>query len=276
MPEQSAGNHVRHQLLEVFPAVPLVMKAFHHGLPLEPPSVAVFAHRIFKGELRVRQNLLTARGVLFCAPVSARIVLRGSAVELESVRPEIPDKPVKLFLEPGASIGVREVEQRRIAVPPARRRRGLAVRVQEESAPRRISLDVIGIATPCDSAEGRRIHAYPRTHPEDDLVPHCVKLVHHPLGIAEAGRVEPPVAISGLPGVVYHQDTGRQTVIQHRLRVVEDVLLVLVIRKFNPCVVLRCGEEQQVRRLTVGREPCAGRMPERIAKRLARMAHDGL
>ena len=77
-----------------------------------------------------------------------------------------------------------------------------------------------------------------------------MKLLHHPLRIREARRLEPPVPVSGLPRIVNHENAGRDTARQHRLGVGKNVLLVLTISKLNPSIELWRGEEKRVRRIS--------------------------
>ena len=274
MAEKPAGDHVRHELLEFAPLVALVVQALDHRLPLKAPCVAVFAHGIVQRIARIRKDLIAAGRAFRIGAVAMRIVVHAAAVELEAVRAEVADEPVKLLLEPCAGVRMGEVEQCGIAVPPADG--GRLASVHEEAAFCRIALHVVWIRAPGDAAEGRQIHADPRTHPQDHLEAHRMELVHHSLRIAEARRLEPPIAISRLPCVVDHQHARRQTVIEHRLRIREDILLVLMVRKLNPRVVLRCREEQEIRRLSVRREPGLRSVAERIAQGLPRLRHDDL
>ena len=54
--------------------------------------------------------------------------------------------------------------------------------------------------------------------------------------------------------------------IQHRLRVREDVLFVLVVGELNPRVVLRCGEIQKLRLLACRWEPRLRSVAVRLGK----------
>ena len=98
-----------------------------------------------------------------------------------------------------------------------------------------------------------------------------MQLPDHPLRIREAARVELPRAVSELPRVVYHEHARRQAVVEHRLRVGEDVLLVLVVRELDPGVVLRRGEVEHVRLPACRREILTRREAERLRERTARV-----
>ena len=173
---------------------------------------------------------------------------------------------------------MREVEERGISVPPAARL-GLFLEsilpfagnghadVGEKATLRWIAAHIVRVASPGDAAERGKVHADVGAHPQHHLVAHCVKLVHHRLRVRKARWLEAPVAVSGLPRVVDHQNARRHAVRDHRLRIRKDVLLVLVVRQLYPRVELRCREEPCVGRLAARREPLAHRMAVHATER---------
>ena len=84
--------------------------------------------------------------------------------------------------------------------------------------------------------------------------------VHHALRVAEARGLEAPVAVAGLPGVVDHENARRDAVVEHGLRVLEDVLLVLVVGELDPGVDLRRAEEERIGHPAARGEPLAHRV----------------
>ena len=98
-----------------------------------------------------------------------------------------------------------------------------------------------------------------------------MELRDHALRIGEAPRIELPRSVAELPGIVDHEDARRKPVVEHGLRVGQDVLLVLEIGQLDPRVVLRRGEIQQLRFLACRREIGLRGKPKGLRKGLARV-----
>ena len=73
-----------------------------------------------------------------------------------------------------------------------------------------------------------------------------MEFVHHCLGVGETLCFKVEIAIVALPVVVNHQDSGGKAVVDNSVGITQDVLLILVVHQFNPCVVLGHGKEQRI------------------------------
>ena len=273
--DQAGADHVRHDAPQRLVGVRLVVQAHDHGHLLHAPEVADLAERVLE---RVRGIAVVERaaGGLRVGRVAVVEQVGGEvrAVELEAVHAVVAREAVQRLREPGVRVRMREVEERGDAVPPEARLRVDAAVDGEEAALPRIAPHVVRVDAPRDAAEGRQVHAHVRAHPQHDLVAHAVEPVHHPLRVPETGRLEAPVAVAGLPGVVDHQHAGRHAVVQHGLRVGEDVLLVLVVGQLDPGVDLGRAEEERVGHLPARGEPRAHRVAVRLGERRAALLDD--
>ena len=244
--EKPGREHIGNKAANLRPRVPLVGQTNHDVTSRHSPDATMFACRIVLAVYRVRMVLRCAsRTRRVDDSVCGRIVLEMSAVQLEAVHAVVSAQPVELCAKPPVADGIGEVEKRGVAVPPADVNRGLRLCVKDETAlPRRIGAPVFS-----EVAVRLRVERDERNDPEKNLEPHLVQLVAHALRVAEPARVELPHAVRILPRVVDHEDARRQAVVEHRLRIVKDALLVLVVRKLHPRVVLRRREEKRIRRL---------------------------
>ena len=87
------------------------------------------------------------------------------------------------------------------------------------------------------------VRADKRADPKHHFETHAVQFFHHLFGIRKPARVKIPQAVIFLPGVINHQDAGRETIGDDSAGVFEDILLVLIIIQFDPGVIL--GFRQQ-------------------------------
>ncbi len=114
---RQAGKRGGNQRPEIFPAVLLVMQAFHDRLSAKFPGMPVFAQGILERKHGEPVRLVAGRNVLVRTE-SLPVMVQCAAVQLESVDAIVGNETVERSFEPPAALGVREVEKRRYAVPP--------------------------------------------------------------------------------------------------------------------------------------------------------------
>ena len=83
----------------------------------------------------------------------------------------------------------------------------------------------------------QRIRRYIRTDPYHNLISHPVKLLYHLLRMRKLSAVKSPVSIAFRPAIVNHQNSGRHPAFQNPSGICENILLILMISKLDPCIV---------------------------------------
>ena len=233
--QQARCGHTWDEGLHCFPAIVLIAKALYERLTAHLPASTVLVEWELQTDLCPRGGMIDCgSGLVVCEDRSRSIAVVVACVELIAI-----DAIVGLYLledtnEMRYSIGVGEVVASRIAVPP----------VEHSSAAMRVLQQIaLGRKVAVLWRVGRHEWAYP----QHNLEAQCVEFVHHGFRVEETLGFEVEVAIVALPIVVNHQYTRREAFINNRMCIAEDIGLVLVVHEFDPCVVLRHGEEEGVR-----------------------------
>lgn len=271
MAEKTARNHVGNELLDRAPAVALVAETLDDRLTAHLEAAAIFVERELEADLGVGLAHLGRSDVALGDPFLL-IGLGVARIELPAVDAILLLKPGELTGEPRRAKRIREVDRSGLAVPPLRGDRLAVGGIDDETA--LLALYARVLEAERHFAVAGRVHRDERTHPKHNLVAESVKLVAHLLGVGEATRIELPDSVAELPGVVDHDDAADgEAVLADRLGVGENILLVLVVRKLNPRIPLRLGDERQIGRLAARREVDLGRSEKRLAESVAGLAY---
>ena len=243
VPHEALRHHFRNELGKVFPGVGLVVKALDDGFPGIAPTGAELVVGVLPCQLHEERALLPAGNRTTRGNGIGRIVFEVGGVELEAVHSVSICKAGELTVEPFRRLCIGKVKNCRCSVPPAHRIRAAAVRRHQEAIER--------IDFPANLV---LVHAHEGTYPEHDLEAHPVQLVTHCLRVREPCRMEVPLTVILLPGIVNHDDAGGKAVCQDAPGIFQNTFLVLVVHELYPCVVLRTAVELFRRQFAVCRE----------------------
>ena len=232
--EHARRSHTRNERLHCRPRIIFVAKTLHERLSAHLPTCTVFVERERETYLRPRSGVVHVGGkrvesAYRCGGVTV-VVAR---IELESIDTELGLHVAELCDEMCCSIGIGEVIAGGISIPP----------VEDSSASVGILQEV---AFGGEVAVFRRVGRHKRTYPQHDAETEVMKFVHHGFRVGETLCLEVEIAVVALPVVVNHQDSGGEAVVDDGVCIAQDVLLILVVHQFYPCVVLGHGEEQRI------------------------------
>ena len=206
----------------------LITKPLHQRITTGPETYPqLIKHKLFP-KLSPKPGQLIRRSIPEQL-IPGMIITRIPSIQFKTIHTHIHQN-IQLILQPLQSIRIRQIQSRRIPVPP----------LQDTRFPlRSLNQKMLIPGLP----ELQRIRSNKRTDPQHHRKSHLMQFFDHRLRILEIISPELPPSIIRRPAIIDHQNTGWKTIFQNTFCIFQDILLGLIIGKFDPGIVYRYFEK---------------------------------
>ena len=230
MPSKPLEQRIRDQSRNttLIPLRLLITKSLHQRITPGPETHSQLIKRKLLSKLSPKPGQLIRRNITEQL-ITRMIITRITRVQFKAIHTHIRQN-IQLILQPLHRIRIRQIQSCRIPIPPLQ-----DTRFSLRSFNQKMLIPSL--------PELQRIRSNKRTDPQHHRKSHLMQFFDHRLRILEIISPELPPSIIRRPAIIDHQNTGWKTIFQNTFCIFQDILLGLIIGKFDPGIVYRYFEK---------------------------------